>query len=84
LSDINPCERAASALRTVKGAIETNHVEAGDTAAQVFASTLKQPAVKMRMLPWIAAHMTHQGPEMLIFGYIALDGKLRCGLAIQS
>ena len=37
----------------------------------------------LRMLSWIAARVIHKEPEMLVFGYVALDGRVRRSLAMR-
>jgi hypothetical protein len=37
----------------------------------------------LRMLSWIPARVIHEEPEMLVFGYVALDGRVRRSLATR-
>jgi hypothetical protein len=35
------------------------------------------------MLAWMPARVIHEEPEMLVFGYVALDGRVRRSLATR-
>jgi hypothetical protein len=34
-------------------------------------------------LAWMPARVIHEEPEMLVFGYVALDGRVRRSLAMR-
>jgi hypothetical protein len=41
----------------------------------------KRPILRLRS--WIAARVIHEEPEILAFECVALDGRVRCSLAMQ-